>query len=323
MSNSAAPIHTEYKPAPTNTVISVVSPVYGCSLLIYELYKRLVTELSKITPDFEIILVNDASPDNAWETIKQIAEKDTRVTGINLSRNFGQHYAITAGLDHAKGEWVVVMDCDLQDQPEEIIKLYQKAQEGYDIVLARRAIRFDNFLKKMSSKIFYTLLGYFSETNQDYTVGNFGIYKKIVIDNILKLGDVNKFFPVMVQWVGFKSTKIDVQHAERKLGTTSYSFSKLFNLALNTVLSFSDKPLRMTVKAGLFIVFLSFLMLLFQLWAYFSGQITVPGWASLFISIWFLSGFIIFTLGIVGLYVGKTFDKTKNRPVYIIKETTK
>ena len=214
------------------------------------------------------------------------------------------------------------MDCDLQDQPEEIVKLYEKALEGYDIVLARRSIRFDNYFKKMSSKIFYTMLGYFSETNQDYTVGNFGIYKHIVIENILKLGDVNKFFPVMVQWVGFKSIKIDVQHAERKLGTTSYSFSKLFNLALNTVLSFSDKPLRMTVKAGLFIVFLSILMLIFQLWAYFTGQITVPGWASIFISLWMLSGFIIFTLGIVGLYVGKTFDKTKNRPVYIIKETT-
>jgi len=302
--------------------ISIVVPVYGCRTALVELYLRLKTTLTQITERFEIILVNDASPDGAWETIKELAEKDGRVIGIDFSRNFGQHYAITAGLEHAKGEWIVVMDCDLQDRPEEILALYNKAQEGFDAVLARRAIRFDNYFKKLSSKLFYALLGYFSETEQDYSVGNFGIYHKNVISNVLKLGDVNKFFPVMVQWVGFKRTKIDVQHADRQFGKTSYNFSKLLNLAIDTILSFSDKPLRLTIKIGGLIVLSAFFFLLYNLYLYYTGQITQPGWASLILSVWFFGGFIVFVLGVVGLYVGKTFEKSKNRPVYIIKNYT-
>ncbi|HRS18823.1 MAG TPA: glycosyltransferase family 2 protein [Bacteroidales bacterium] len=150
----------------TQSHISVVTPVYGCKTCLVELYLRLKTTLEQITQDFEIIMVNDASPDGAWETIVELAARDQRVKGINLSRNFGQHYAITAGLDHAQGEWVVVMDCDLQDQPEEIVKLYAKAQEGWDIVFARRTQRQDSFTKRLFSKIFHRVFSYLSGIKQ-------------------------------------------------------------------------------------------------------------------------------------------------------------
>ncbi len=300
--------------------ISVVTPVYGCKTALIELYIRLKDTLDKINPDFEIIFINDASPDGAWDTIVELAGKDSRVKGINFSRNFGQHYAITAGLDHCKGEWVVVMDCDLQDQPEEILKLYNKVLEGYDIVLARRLYRKDGIIKKQISKYFYLFLGYISENQQDYTVANFGIYHNKVIKAVISMKDSVRYFPTMVRWVGFKTTKVEVLHSERPSGKTSYTFNKLFKLALDVILSYSDKPLRLTVKFGLLISFLSLLFAIYNLYRFLTGQIVVAGWTSLIISVWFLSGMIIFILGIVGLYVGKTFEKVKERPIYIIKE---
>jgi dolichol-phosphate mannosyltransferase len=302
-------------------LISVVSPVYGCSTSIHELYIRLRETLEKISPQFEIILVNDASPDDVWTHISAIARKDQRVKGINLSRNFGQHNAISAGLDYCTGEWVVVLDCDLQDQPEEILKLYEKASEGFDIVLGRRQIRYDNYFKKLRSRVFYFLLAYLTETQQDHTIGNFGIYNRKVIESIHRMKDHIRYFPALVRWVGYRSAAIEIDHAGRKHGETSYSFRKLANLALNTLLSFSDKPLRITVKFGLVISFGSLLIALYVFLLYISGEVSISGWTSLILSFWFLSGIIIFLLGLVGLYVGKTFEKVKDRPLYLIKET--
>lgn len=300
--------------------ISIVSPVYGCKSCLNDLYVRLLITLEKITIDFEIILVNDAGPDKAWPLIKELAEKDNRVKGINFSRNFGQHYAITAGLEYATGDWVVVMDCDLQDQPEEILKLYLKAQEGYDTVLAQRVERHDTFFKKTFSRIFYKVLGYLTESNQDSSVANFGIYHKKVIRAVLLMNDSIKYFPAMVKWVGFKSTGIAINHAEREIGTTSYNFKRLLKLAIDTVLSFSDKPLRLTIKFGFMIALIAFLFAIIEVIRFIFGEISVLGWTSLIISIWFLSGIIILVLGVIGLYLGKTFDKVKNRPVYIEDE---
>jgi dolichol-phosphate mannosyltransferase len=305
-----------------NTYISVVTPVYGCKVCLGELYSRLTETLTQITQDFEIILVNDGSPDDAWETIIDLAKKDSRVKGINLSRNFGQHYAITAGLDNCTGEWVVVMDCDLQDQPEEILKLYQESSKGYQIVYAQRIKRNDKWLKRVLSRLFYSLLGYLTETNQDPTIANFGIYHKKVIESIRQMGDYHRYFPTMVRWVGFKHTKIAVDHAKRENDKSSYSFIKLSRLALDIILSFSDKPLRLTVKFGFIISSLSIVFGIYNLILFFNNKILVPGYTSLIISIWFLSGLIIIVLGVVGLYIGKAFDKVKDRPTYLINDTT-
>lgn len=302
--------------------ISVVSPVYRAEKLIKPLVDRLTTVLEQITPTFEIILVDDCGPDNSWDRIVEQSARDPRIKGVKLSRNFGQHYAITAGLDTCQGDWVVVMDCDLQDQPEEILKLYRKAIEGYDVVLARRYDRRDNFLKKLSSKLFYNSLGYLTGSKQDNTIANFGIYSRRVINAICTLRESIRYFPTMVKWVGFKSTAINIEHAERTEGKSSYNLKRLLNLALDIILAYSDKPLRITIKIGVFISFLSFLAALYMLYRALIGKVEVSGYASLIVSIWFLSGLIISILGIVGLYIGKIFEGVKARPVYIISETT-
>jgi glycosyltransferase involved in cell wall biosynthesis len=302
--------------------ISVVSPVYGCRACLPELCSRIKAALEKKTADFEIILVNDASPDGSWETIVELANKDHRVKGINLSRNFGQHYAITAGLDHCRGEWVVVMDCDLQDQPEEIAKLYDQAMAGYQIVYGQRMRRKDKWLKRINSKIFYAIFGYFTNTKQDPSIGNFGIYHKKVIDSILAMNDYHRYFPTMVRWVGFKHTKISVSHAERADGRSAYSFKKLINMALDIIVSFSDKPLKLMVKFGFLIASISFLFAIYILIKFLTHNILVLGYTSLIVSIWLFSGIIIMVLGIVGLYIGKTFDKVKGRPTYLIMDKT-
>lgn len=305
-----------------NIHISVVTPVYGCSASLKRLYERLTKTLSTITDEFEIIMVNDASPDDAWDTIVWLSENDERVKGVNFSRNFGQHYAISAGLAHSKGDWVVVMDCDLQDRPEEIAGLYKKANKGYDIVFGQRINRQDGFLKKLSSKAFYKLLSYLTDTKQDASVANFGIYSKRSIDAVLSMKDKLKYFPVMIRWVGFNSTVVKVSHSSRDDGKSSYSFSSLISLSIDILLSFSDKPLKIAVKFGFVVSVFSLLFSVVILVKALISDYIVPGWASTMISLWFLGGLVIMVLGIVGIYIGKTFNQTKDRPIYIIKDKT-
>jgi polyisoprenyl-phosphate glycosyltransferase len=303
-------------------MISIVVPVYKGRDSLPELYARLKSTLEKITDSFEIILVNDNCPQQSWEVIETLAQADHRVKGINFSRNFGQHSAITAGLEHCGGEWTVVMDCDLQDRPEEIPALYEAAVKGkFELVFARRIERQDNFFKRLSSTLFYKTLSYLTGTRQDNSIANFGIYHRKVIKAILSMEDYIRYFPTMAQWVGFRSTAVDVEHSERKHGTTSYSWMKLIRLAISIIISFSDKPLRLTVRLGFFISLLSVAGACYTLYRYFAGKIIVTGYTSLIISIWFLCGLIIMTLGVMGLYIGKSFDKVKGRPVYIVRET--
>ena len=270
--------------------------------------------------DFEIVLVNDDSQDNSWVKIIEECKKDFRVKGINLSRNFGQHAAITAGLHQSQGKWVVVMDCDLQDRPDEITNLYNKATEGYDLVFAQRIIRNDSLLKRTFSRIFYYLFSYLTGTKQDSSVSNFGIYHRCVIDAILSMKDQIKFFPTMAQWVGFRKFYLPVQHDSRFEGKTTYTLVNLLRLALNTIIAFSDKPLRLTAKLGFIIAYISLIASLIYFLLYFTGKIQVMGFTTLILSIWLLGGIIIMILGIVGLYVGNVFEKVKQRPTYIIRE---
>lgn len=302
------------------TFLSVVIPVYKSEDSLSELYVRLVAALGEITDQFEVILVNDGSPKDDWRAIKELAAKDERIKGVNLSRNFGQHNAIFAGLNATQGDWVIVMDCDLQDRPEEILKLYHKAYEGFDIVLAKRRERQDNIFRRLFSLLFYKFLSYLTGTELDESIANFGIYKRNVVNAILEINDYTKYFPTMVRWVGFKNTAIDVEHAVRPQGVTSYSYKKLLDLALDVAISFSNKPLKLVVKSGMVISAFSLIMIVYYAVLYFKGEIMIVGWASLILSIWFLSGVLMFVLGIVGLYIGKIFDKVKGRPNYIISD---
>jgi glycosyltransferase involved in cell wall biosynthesis len=299
--------------------ISVVSPVYRAEGMIDTLVSRIKTSLEPITLNFEIILVDDRGPDNSWAKIKAQAALDPRVRGVRLSRNFGQHRAITAGLDYSRGEWIVVMDCDLQDQPEEIPKLLAYAQQApAEIVFARRAVRQDTFLKRLSSGIFYRVLSYLTDTRQDPAIANFGIYHRKAIDAVLSLRESIRYFPTMVRWVGFRTGTVDVVHAERAEGSSSYNFRSLINLALDIILAYSDKPLRLTVKMGLLVSASAFLMVLLIFFRFLTGGIVVLGYTSLIISIWFFSGLLLSVLGMVGLYLGKTFEQVKSRPIYVV-----
>ncbi len=300
--------------------LSVVSPIYNAALHLEEFVTELEKYILPITNDYEIVLVDDFSPDNSWKHIESICTKHPKVKGIKLSRNFGQHYAITAGLDNANGEWIIVMDCDFQDAPSEIPNLYNKTKEGFDVVLARRINRKDGFVKKLFSKLFWKTLGWLTGTNIDHTVANFGIYNKKVIQAVCSLRESIRFFPSMILWVGFSKTTLDVKHQERQTGTSGYNFSRMFKLALDVMLAYSDKPIRLVIKMGFFISLFTLLIGLYYLYLNITHQILVPGYTSLIISIWFLSGLIILILGILGLYIGKTFEGVKNRPIYIIEK---
>ncbi|MEI7595874.1 MAG: glycosyltransferase family 2 protein [Bacteroidota bacterium] len=298
--------------------ISVVVPVYGCSTSIRELYLRLISTLSGIVNEFEIIFVNDSSPDDAWVVITDICNRDARVVGIDLSRNFGQHNAIMAGLGYVRGEWVVVMDCDLQDKPEEIKKLYNESLKGYDVVYGKRFHRKDTFVKRMNSKLFYKVFSYLTDTKQDYTIANFGIYNSKVISAVLSMGDVFCFFPVLVNWVGFKKTAIDIEHLARANDKSSYTFGKLFNLALDVIISFSEKPIKVGLKIGIFMAIISFLVGFVYFVLYVFQVVTVPGFTSLIIAISFSTGMILTFLGLLGLYIGKISTQVKLRPKFIV-----
>jgi glycosyltransferase involved in cell wall biosynthesis len=298
--------------------ISIVSPVYKAALILPELIDRIVMSLKEFTSDYEIILVDDDSQDGSWDVIKHECAINDKVIGIKLSRNFGQHSAITAGIDKANSEWIVVMDCDLQDIPEEIPNLYFKAIEGYDIVLARRIDRKDSFMKKLYSNLFFKTLNYLTGLDQDKAVGNFGIYNYKVINAIVSMKESIRYFPSMVKWVGFSYSKIDVKHNSRFSGKTTYNFKKLINLALDIILAHSIRPIKLTIKIGFTISALSFLTALIYFIKWLNGSITILGYSSLIISIWLLSGLILATLGIIGLYVAKTFEGVKERPLYVI-----
>ena len=300
--------------------ISIVSPIYMAEHIAQKLVEEIEKSMTKINISYEIILVDDRSPDDSWNTIKQLSKNHPNVKSFRLSRNFGQHATIISGLSKASGNWVVVMDCDLQDQPKEIEKLYKKAKEGYEVVLAKREHRQDGFLKRTASKMFYKLFNYLAGVKIDNEIANFGVYKKNVIESVLKMEDAIIFFPLFIRWVGFNQTVIPVEHASRESGESSYNWMKLIKLAANTIVSFSDKPLRLFLKFGLLVSCLSFLGAIYVLIQAFRGEIEVMGYSSIFISICFFSGIIITTLGILGIYIGKSYNQSKKRPLFIIDD---
>lgn len=306
----------------TRPLISVVVPVYKAEKMLDELYRRLAQALEAVTLHFEIVLVDDCGGDNSWGVIERLAAADPRVHGLQFSRNFGQHYGITAGLDHCSGDWVVVMDCDLQDQPEEIPRLYAKAQEGFDVVLALRGPRKDPLLKRFTSWLFYRLFSYLADLDVDGDSGNFRIMSRRVVKNFTRMREQLRFFGGHVQWMGFPTASIQIQHSERFEGTSTYTFKKLLKLATDTIIAYSDKPLRLAVRAGFAMAAVSFGFGSYILGRAFWHGSAIPGWSSLIVSLYFIGGLIIGILGIIGVYLGKTFDESKKRPLYIVRRAT-
>lgn len=302
------------------TLISIVSPEYKGERMVDALVSRIKASLAPITEDFEIILVNDASPDNTWEEIRRQCAADKRVKGINLSRNFGENYAITAGLTYAKGDYVIVMDCDLQNRPEDIPLLYAKAQEGYDIVYARRMQKRFGFFKRLSSRLYHSVLQWLSGVTQDSAVAEFGIYSAKVIREYNKLPEAARSFANLITSLGFRSTSIPVTHAERMEGGSSYSFTKLLKIASDVIISNSNKPLKMAIGLGMIIELFAVVMIIYTLIDHYVSDVPA-GFSSTFISIWFLGGLNIMILGIVGLYIDRIFNQVKGRPLFIVSDT--
>jgi dolichol-phosphate mannosyltransferase len=301
--------------------LSVVSPVYRGEKMLSELVERIHKAISPLTDNYEIVLVNDCSPDNSWECISEICKVDKKVKGINLSRNFGQPYAITAGLTYAKGNYIAVIDCDLQNKPEDLPAMYQKALEGYDVVSARRVVREDTFMKRMSSAIFHRVYDFLSGFDTDKAVAEFGIYSRKIVDVYCSIPEYSRSFVELIHTLGFKKTTVDVLHDHRLEGKSSYNLYRLLKLSYDSIISNSNRPLHLAVALGLIMSILSFLMAIYNIFAKFWGLNEVAGYTSTIFSIWFVGGLLLLMMGVLGLYIGKIFDQVKGRPVFIVSDT--
>lgn len=303
--------------------ISIVSPIYGCRGCLEDLLDRIAAVLAPRNQTFEVILVDDASPDGAWSRILELAKTRPWLRGIRLARNFGQHYAIAAGIEHAGGAIVVVMDCDLQDVPEEIPNLVDSLGDGVEVAFAQRSQRQDSWSKRLGSWVFFHLLSWLTGVAQDHATANFGAYSRKVIDVINAMPERERCFPLMVKWAGFPSVSIPTLHAPRAEGQSSYNLKRLLRLAIGIVLSYSDKPLRLVVRVGMIFSGIALAMAILSVIRYVHGDTQIAGFTSIIASIWLLGGVSIFCLGIIGLYLGRLFVDAKARPYYIIAEHTK
>jgi glycosyltransferase involved in cell wall biosynthesis len=300
--------------------VSVIAPAYRCADCIPELYRRLSTVLTDLGVSYEILFIDDGSPENDWGMIREICDRDRRVRGVRLSRNFGQHFAITAGLDYCQGDWVVVMDCDLQDQPEEIPKMLEKAKEGFDIVQARRCSRNDSFYRRSMSRIFVWLYNVLGDLKADNAVANFSVSSSNVISAIRRYRDRSRTFPMLLEMAGFSRTTVDVMHAPRFAGRSAYNFTRLLDVAIQLIVAQSVKPLVLSIRFGFLLAFLALVYGLVIFVRYFTLQQPVAGWTTLALLICFLGGLGFAQLGVMGLYLGRILEEVRQRPLYIVDQ---
>jgi polyisoprenyl-phosphate glycosyltransferase len=307
---------------------SVVIPIYNEEDNIPELCSRLKTVMQmlcttmKLPEDcYEIIMVDDGSRDSSWRLIREIHAKDSRVKGISFSRNFGHHIAITAGLDQAKGRAIVLMDGDLQDPPEEILSLYNKFQEGYDLVYGIRQQRKDPFLKKATSYLFWWILRRFSGVDIPQGQTMLRILSRRLVDVLKEMKEHARFIHGMMAWAGLNVTTLEVKHNPRTRGKSKYNIPKMFRLAFHAVTSFSTIPLRLAIYMGFASSLISFFVGMYFLYKKIFYGIPVMGYASIVVSIFFVGGIQLLVLGIFGEYLGRTYQEVQRRPLYIFKET--
>ena len=304
------------------TRLSVVTPVYNeevntLTALVHQLTEALMT----ITSDFEILMVDDGSRNDAWQTISALARRSPHVRGIRLLRNFGQHPAISAGLDHAMGDWVVVMDSDLQDRPEIIPELYAKAQQGNDIVFVNRLRRPENTVYVLLSRIFYSILNALAGQSYNHLQGNFSIVSRAAINAFRSVPDRDRFYGGTLHWLGFPSATISATHGHRFAGRPSYNFIGRLRFAGRLVLGYSTRLLYVAIVLGAFMAFASFAM---GGWVILSKlrnpEMPVPGWPSVMTAVFFAAGVTNIMLGLIGSYLAELFNWSKGRPRYLISQ---
>ena len=304
------------------TDISIVVPIYNEEKNIPILYERLKKAASAISPNHELIFVNDGSKDASFVELMRLAEQDEHVFYINFSRNFGHQIAVTAGLDYSKGEAVVIIDGDLQDPPELIPELYAKYKEGYEVVYAQRLKRKgESWFKKISAKWFYRILKKMTHINIPVDTGDFRLIDRKIVECLKQMPEQNKFLRGQIAWIGFKQTAVHFERQERIHGKTNYPFSKMLKLALDGITSFSDKPLAVVTRAGLVVSGISFFVILYAIFSHFVLDRTISGWTSLIISSMFIGGIQLFSIGIIGEYISRINKNVLNRPLYIVGKT--
>ncbi len=307
-------------------MISIVIPIFNEEENLDQLYERLINASPLWKETFEIILVDDGSNDSSLEMMQDIAEKDDHFKIIKFSRNFGHQAAISAGIKHAKGDAVIIMDGDLQDPPEELLRFLEKWREGYEVVYAIRTKRKENFFKRVSYSLFYRILKFVSDINIPLDSGDFCVMDRKVVKVLNQsMPEQLRFVRGLRAFAGFKQTGITYERAERAAGEAKYTFRKLVNLAIDGLFGFSTFPLRMATYFGLLIAIPSFIIgLFFIIHRIFDFKIfgysatDTPGLATLTVGIFFLGGVIILILGIIGEYIGRIFFEVKKRPFYII-----
>lgn len=299
--------------------ISVVVPVYGCRECLAALHERLRAAVEPISADHELIFVDDRSTDGAWETLRELAAKDRRVRLLRLSRNFGQHAAITAGLAESSGEWVVVIDCDLEDPPEEIPRLHAKAREGYDFVLARRKRRRQSIFRRVAARAYRRLSNLLAGTDVDPRLTNLSIVSRQVVDAFLRLGDQDRQYVLILLWLGFDHATIEVEQDPRYAGRSSYTLRELIRVATDGIFFQTTRLLRWIVLVGFAVALFGLAMAAVVIYTYIVRD-PPQGWASLSVLVLILSGFIIASTGVMGLYIGKVFNQVKGRPLYVVDE---
>lgn len=303
-------------------VCSVVVPVYNEEEVINETYKRLKGVMDGLGITYEIIFVNDGSRDRTRELAMEICKADRNIKFIDFSRNFGHQTAITAGMDYASGDAVVVIDADLQDPPEVIPEMLEKWREGYDVVYGQRIKREgETFFKKATAKIFYRTLNKLTDVEIPVDTGDFRLIDRKVCDALKKVDEKNRYIRGIISWLGFKSIAVPFVREKRFAGTTKYPLKKMLKFASDAIISFSHKPLKLATYFGFFLSFASFAYLIVTIvLKVFNVIKTVQGWASLVAINLFFNGIILLILGIIGEYIGRIYDEAKNRPLYVIRE---
>ncbi|MCY8974566.1 glycosyltransferase family 2 protein [Bacillus atrophaeus] len=301
---------------------SIVVPVYNEELVIQETYQRLKEVMDRTKENYELLFVNDGSRDRSVEILREHSLIDPTVKVIDFSRNFGHQIAITAGMDYAQGNAIVVIDADLQDPPELILDMIEKWKEGYNVVYAVRTKRKgETFFKKQTAAMFYRLLRSMTDIDIPIDTGDFRLLDRKVCNEMKKLKEKNPFVRGLVSWVGFKQTAVEYERDERLAGETKYPLKKMLKLSMDGITTFSHKPLKLASFAGILMSGAGFLYMLIVLYMKLFTDSTITGWSSLIVIQLLFSGIILLMLKMIGEYIGRIYDEAKDRPLYIVQKS--
>ena len=304
----------------TDFLLSVVVPVFNETEVLPEFHRRLSSVLNALTAKSEIIYVNDGSADDSLAVMRQLKSDDARVAIVALSRNFGKEIAMTAGFDHSHGDAVVVIDADLQDPPELIPKMVEHWQNGFDVVYAQRTSRAgESALKKTTAHLFYRLMKQLSRVQIPQDVGDFRLLSRRAVDALAGLREQHRFMKGLFAWIGYPQKAIPYERDARYGGQTKWSYIALWNFAIEGITSFSTIPLKVATYLGMLTAFGAFIFGMFIVFKTLFFGNPVPGYPSLLVVVLFLGGIQLMALGVIGEYLGRMFDETKKRPLYLIK----